>query len=103
MCDSVEEALISESSDSEIIVVGDFNLPKLQWDQDDEDNYLTATNASSKKEHYLIDCFHKLGSQQISDVKNSQQRQLDLIFTTDFYNVTLIKKCVLLTDSHTNR
>jgi len=96
LCSSIEECLRNLTSDTEIIIVGDFNFPNLCWSPHDEDNYYLAHEASSKKEIHLLDSFNKFSLQQISNVKNSQNRQLDLVFTTDFENSVVMDNLIPL-------
>jgi exonuclease III len=64
-----------------VICYGDFNLPKLQWEYDDDGSFLYAKNASTEAEISVNDGFLSTGLRQICDIKNRNGRILDLIFS----------------------
>ena len=73
-----------------LILSGDFNLPKLSWFTDDEDDCEIAIpiNASDKKELAILDACHELGLNQINKQANMNNHMLDLIWTNFTDSVT---------------
>ena len=72
------------SDKDHLIVLGDFNLPRTTWLQNNESNSLTPTT-----EHGFIDGLFDISLCQINHVKNSLSRQLDLCFVCDPASVVL--------------
>lgn len=87
VCDSV-------SPSDDVIILGDFNLPYLQWDQSEDESHFVATNPTSDKEILFTDCLSDSGLFQMSCITNNLGRQLDLIFSSDPTN------CVVTASSH---
>lgn len=77
-----------------IIILGDFNLPDLQWEESDDGGYFISVNSVSEKEMLLTDRLSDLGLHQVSNVKNNLGRQLDLVFSTD------VENCVVTESNH---
>lgn len=63
----------SFSSDDEIIVVGNFNLPDVEWLNDDPTVY-DVCNVSSDMESAIINGLPGLGFSQFCDLKNNYHR-----------------------------
>ncbi|XP_055375405.1 uncharacterized protein LOC129608107 [Condylostylus longicornis] len=70
----------------EVFVFGDFNLPKIRWKNHDEEPFLISIDCSSELKLSFIDTFHLNNLQQISSITNHQSIQLDLVFTSNWYN-----------------
>lgn len=77
------EFLSDQLRDSEfIIIVGDFNLPTINWIEDDSNiNVLVPTNLVKQIEIDIIDIVLNAGLYQINKQSNHQGRTLDLFFT----------------------
>ncbi|KAG8227510.1 hypothetical protein J437_LFUL002399 [Ladona fulva] len=71
---SVESLLLSENF-SDVAVLGDYNLPNINWNTTGDDH--TAPQAKA-----LIHAFNFLGLKQLNTVHNMFDIQLDLIFST---------------------
>lgn len=84
--DAIDSLLIDVDPCDIVIVLGDFNLPDLQWALSDDETHYVAINPSSDKEFLFIDCLSDSGLHQLSGVTNNLKRQLDLIFSTDADN-----------------
>lgn len=84
------DSITSElSSSDELIICGDFNLPNITWLPHDEEPFLTPRNLSNEIEYSFCDNLAANYMQQISNIKNFQSKQLDLIFTSDWDNIIL--------------
>ena len=69
----------------DLLVCGDFNLPKLLWTKvlGIESNLFTSSNISSSSESTLIDNLNLCSLQEINGVTICRGRHLDLVFTSD--------------------
>lgn len=67
----------------DLIVVGDFNLPHLEWSFSDAGNFLIGSNSRRMDELLVLDDLSSLGLQQVNGVFNTRQRLLDLIFVSE--------------------
>lgn len=67
-----------------VYVVGDFNLPRITWMENDEqpNNYLPI-NVTTDIETLVIDTLFGMGLYQTNGMTNSMNRLLDLVFTND--------------------
>jgi hypothetical protein len=76
------------NENDEILVFGDFNRPNLEFsknvsDKNDENPIiLWPNNISDDIDYELVECFYSNDIYQISDIKNSRNVQLDLIFSS---------------------
>ena len=79
--------------DDNLLVCGDFNLPKLLWSNvlDLESNFYTPSNITSCSESTIIDNLNSCSLQQINGVSNCLGRHLDLVFTSDTANSSVVK------------
>jgi len=66
------------------IVLGDFNLPDISWSLSTDS--LVSTSLS---DHDFVDGLLELSLQQVSVIRNSLNRQLDLVFVLDPSEVTV--------------
>lgn len=63
---------------------GAYNLPRLQWTLDPDENFLFASNVSSSSEVSINDGMLGVGLHQINHLCNRNKRQLDLVFTNSW-------------------
>ena len=82
-----------ESRD-EIIVMGDFNLPEVSWVLSDNKMSLNGHTSINKNQDFLDSINSDL--QQISCIKNRFEKQLDLVFSTDYSKVVVLESKVEL-------
>jgi len=73
--------------EDEMIVCGDFNLTNLKWSSDEEESFFTPSSMHSQSEFTVVDGFKSNGLRQLSEIKNFQNKQLDLIFCSDWCNI----------------
>jgi len=71
----------------DILIVGDFNFPYIKWENSGK--HFIPTNYSSSRESAFIDFYSEANLFQFSGVKNSLDRQLDLVFATAENSVTV--------------
>lgn len=83
-------AIHSIATDPEdvLIIVGDFNLPHVQWTMDD-DVISIPTAFESQHASDFITGLLDLGVYQVNSIRNSKDRLLDLFFTNDFTNISI--------------
>lgn len=74
-----------------VVVVGDYNLPFLNWDHDDELRCLLPTNTSSEQEFTVVESFIANGLHQLNHYGNANGRILDLVFSTDINVLELVE------------
>ena len=87
---------IATDPEDVLIIVGDFNLPHVQWSTDDNgvlipmafdisgENTVPAIRARD-----FITGLLGIGVHQVNSILNSNDRLLDLFFTNDFTNVSI--------------
>lgn len=80
-----------------IYVLGDFNLPSINWVTDYESNIFLPSNVTSDIELLVIDSLMAMGLTQMNGVTNQNDRILDLIFTNETSNATIIPSRTPLT------
>ena len=68
--------------EDEILILGDFNLPKVDWVTSEDDDYMLSLNVTSEIEHTFLDGLSSAGLHQINNIANNNNRYLDLIFST---------------------
>lgn len=92
---------LAETTDT-VIVLGDYNLPRLSWQFDADMNSYIPTNASSEQEIALTQSILACGLQQVQDVRNVNERLLDLAFVSDTDRIELFESpCgILKLDAH---
>jgi len=82
---SAIKSLLSLLSNKDLLIVlGDFNLPDISWSPPTDS--LVAIPLSV---HYFVDGLLELSLQQVSFIRNSLNRQLDLEFLSDQSEVTV--------------
>ena len=92
---------LADTADT-VIALGDYNLPRLTWELDTDMNSYIPTNASSEQEIALTQSILACGLQQIQDVRNANERLLDLAFVSDSNRIELFESpCgILKIDAH---
>ncbi|XP_055622923.1 uncharacterized protein LOC129766419 [Toxorhynchites rutilus septentrionalis] len=95
--------IVNLASTTDIIVsVGDFNLPNLRWQLDEDVNGFIPSNVSSEHEQALIETMFTSGLQQINRYVNVNARLLDLIFVNRPEQLDILEPSVPLlpVDNH---
>lgn len=64
-----------------VLLLGDYNLPQLQWTFDEDVNGYLPANASSEQELVLTESISTCGLVQLNSISNPNGRLLDLAFT----------------------
>jgi len=81
---------IATDPDDVLLIVGDFNLPKVQWSIDDDDqNVLIPTVLEPAFAADYINGLMSIGVHQINNIRNKNDKLLDLIFTNDITNISI--------------
>lgn len=99
---SICQILDMANTDDSVVVVGDYNLPRLTWHFDDEVDCYLPINASSEQEITLTENILASGLKQICDVTNENGRLLDLAFVNTVAYVECIEppSAILRVDRH---
>lgn len=96
--DAVDHIYSLLGSPDDLIVVGDFNLPKLSWSvSEDDSSHFVVSSEMSITEALITDNFSGCDLKQISGINNFMGRQLDLVFSTDSYNCAVTESRLTLT------
>lgn len=74
-----------------LLILGDFNLPKIVWTACDDDNVLLPSHIYSEKATRVIDFFSSQGYSQMNGTKNSDGKTLDLLFASSSDNILVTK------------
>lgn len=69
------------SNNDVVLLLGDYNLPQLQWSLDEDLNGYLPANASSEQELVLTESISSCGLVQLNSISNTNGRLLDLVFT----------------------
>lgn len=89
------------SMNSDIVyILGDFNLPNIDWMMDAETGHLMPTNVSTELELLVIDSLLGWDLIQVNNITNHNDRILDLVFTNDYSNSTLIPSSTSIDNHH---
>lgn len=81
--DIMEGLFNTTSASDKIICMGDFNVPTVSWNYDDEtDQIIPSPTSSTGAINPVFDHLASLGLQQVNSVKNAYLRTLDLVFTS---------------------
>lgn len=108
--------------DDHLIILGDFNLPEVRWELDEDTNCLYPV-VQAAAEAVFLDSIMNFGTKQVNNICNDRGRTLDLIFSPTELNCSvshcedlarctsvfhkplnlllLIEKCVVIEDSTT--
>lgn len=92
-CDTLNNFVIETNCDNSdiILIVGDFNLPLIEWHADlDKSNTFLPVNVSSS-ECVVLDSLFSNGLYQLNSFCNYIDRLLDLVFCTECDDVTVTK------------
>lgn len=86
----------------QVKIYGDFNLPDLIWQMDDDSDSFIPINISRPIEREVLDTCHEIGLLQINDVHNQNSRLLDLAWTNfpDKFNVSISRMNILHDEIH---
>lgn len=82
----------------QLIVLGDYNLPHIQWSHNVDDDILCPGNISNIKESTLVDGMLGLSLFQTNGHHNSNNRILDLVFSDKVSNLKVLRCDPLLTN-----
>lgn len=82
LCSTIEWISNQCESTDEFILMGDFNLPSLEWSPSDDELFLMATNSKSISEVTLLDTLSSCHMFQVNHCCNIRQRLLDLVYTS---------------------
>lgn len=75
---------LSEIGDgTDILIYGDFNLPKLKWQLDEITNSMIPINIEEPVEREVLFACHENGLLQTNDIPNANGRLLDLVWTNN--------------------
>lgn len=77
---SVSDLINNCDINDEFLICGDYNLPGIQWNPDDEDGSLIPINVTSEKETSIADGMASLSLSQTNSLPNSRNVFLDLCF-----------------------
>ena len=85
-----------------LIFLGDFNLPGIEWEFDVEDKLLIPFNVSSETERIVVDSLISNNFIQINCVPNFHGKFLDLVFLSDdfHFSVSEVESPLASTDFH---
>lgn len=84
---NTSESLKNEYEDSKFLILGDFNLPLLEWHY--EDSTLVPSSVSSPTAEVVIDSMYFQELHQLNSVSNCKGRFLDLVFADEFTDLSL--------------
>lgn len=95
--DFAHSALEGASDIDLCYLLGDFNLPQIDWVRDDESGaFLLPLNVRMDHEACVIDELYTMDMLQVNDIQNYQGRLLDLVFTNDYVNTSICEACAQL-------
>ncbi|XP_031621623.1 uncharacterized protein LOC116339729 [Contarinia nasturtii] len=83
--------LIPFNENDTVIVCGDFNQPGVKWIRADDGNYYLPMNVSTEGGIAVFDTMFDCGFHQLSNIVNPAGNVLDLVFTNNFYEMSLIE------------
>lgn len=86
---STMENIRRNYKNAKLMVIGDFNLPNVEWVM--EDGHLTPAALGSGTDEFLLTSMYYLELQQLNHIKNSLNRTLDLIFCDDFDVLSVVR------------
>ena len=78
------------TNNDKVIVLGDYNLPHLNWISESDFGGLIPCNVSSESESLITEAASGLGLHQMNHIANRNNRILDLAFVSDPNYVELI-------------
>ncbi|HBK82685.1 MAG TPA: hypothetical protein DDZ41_03675, partial [Flavobacterium sp.] len=75
-----------------ICVLGDFNLPKIDWIPDEPaEKFLYPTNINTEDDQSFLDAMQSMNLYQICNISNLNRRFLDLVFMNDLGFTSITK------------
>lgn len=83
--------LITLGENDVVIVCGDFNQPGVKWIKADDGDYFLPMNVSTEGGIAMFDSMFDCGYHQLSNIKNAAGNVLDLVFTNNYYEFSLIE------------
>ena len=93
--------LITKNINNDFLLLGDFNLPNLNWQFNPNDNDLFSQNATDPCSQSFSDSFFLNGLKQYNNVLNERNRILDLVMSNSLkVNVTKCDSPFVSVDSH---
>ena len=100
LLDGFSEATCARSDNDEVLILGDFNLNRLQWLPHDEfENVFLPTNVRSDCEALIADDLVGKGLFQLMAIPNSNGRVLDLVFSSSYDDIQITCPAVQLCSS----
>lgn len=87
---SYENVMSLREEKEPMILLGDFNMPNIDW-QNVDDYIIIVRDESTNHQESLINMLYDMGLHQINHIKNENGRILDLVWTTN-YNLTRINQ-----------
>lgn len=88
--------------ETDILIYGDFNLPRLNWQIEEITNSLIPVNITTAEECEVVNNCHENGLFQINGIPNDNNRILDLLWTNniDNFNCVLCRNHLLSNEIH---
>ena len=77
--------------DDEVLVLGDFNLPNVDWNESLDGDYYIPFGVTSEIEKQFLDGISARGLRQINSIKTKINRILDLIFVSSELDCCVIR------------
>lgn len=82
LCENIEHRIATSCSAASLnLLIGDFNLPNIEWQKAADNLYYDASMSSSTLVTSVIDCFNYSNLRQCNGIGNNISRTLDLILT----------------------
>lgn len=80
---------IDLNENDKMLVLGDYNLPGIEWIWDDELGSFLPTNFNYEPANHFLNEMTDSGFFQMCDITNKSGNVLDLVFTTDLCSIAL--------------
>lgn len=78
-------------SDDKIVVTGGFNMPSVDWIDDDDSPFLLLPFGIASSNEGLLEALMRAGLYQLNNVSNRYGRMLDLFFFEDYADAFMIE------------
>lgn len=72
-----------------MLVIGDFNLPNIDWTRNGDENNFIATNVTNATANLLFDYMEQHNIRQLNHLPNIYGNLLDLCYSSDIYCVQI--------------
>lgn len=99
--------LVNHNHNHNILVIGDWNLPKITWKHDEtQSHYLPANLITHRDSTYFqmaaefLSKMQAISLFQLSNIKNIAGNVLDLVFVNDAMQYTVCENPICITDAH---